>query len=244
MADVSSIVQRAYYIAGLQSKKAGDTITLGQEIDGLETLNRILDSRKLQLAFSSFLYTIAIPNLNTGLVYIGRNITGGANITVVDNAPFKVIFGASMDIPNNRISLNIKALQTLDQIPVTLTIGTPNYLYYAPQLQNNNLYTHCLLQPQPTNNPVTLYISGLAAYEDAALPITQIQTTFIEYLTYRLAKELANEGGTRDLWDKRGYEQDLKDYERLIYVNAPIDATPNDISILGERSYINNYPWN
>ena len=243
MADVSSIIQRAYYLAGLQSKKAGDTINASEEADGLETLNRIIDSRKLQLAFSSFLYTLTIPALNTGLIYIGRNITGGSNITVVDSAPFKVIFGASFNFPNNRIALSIKGLAEIDQSTFLFSEGTPGYLYYANQLQNNNIFTYCQLQPQPTTQPIELFISGLAVYEDNALPTDNIETTFIEYLTYLLAKELSNEGGTRDLWNQRGYEQDLKEYERILQVNAPIDMSPNDISRLGERTYLTNYPW-
>lgn len=243
MANVSSIIQRAYYLAGLQSKKAGDTINAAQELDGIEVLNRIIDARKLQLAFSSFLSTLTIPNVNTGFIYIGRNIVGGSNITVIDGAPFKVIFGASINIPSTRIFLTIKSLTALDQIPYLATDGTPATLYYANELQDNNIYTKCLLQPQPVNQNITLFISGLRMYEEASLPTTDIEPTFIDYLTYLLAKELANEGGTRDLWNQRGYEQDLKEYERILHVNAPIDISPNDISKLGERSYLTNFPW-
>jgi hypothetical protein len=244
MADVSSIIQRAYYIAGLQSKKAGDTISATEEADGEQMLNNILDARKLQLAFSSFFSQLAIQNLNTGFIYIGRNITGGSNITVIDEAPFKMIFGAAINLPESRASLLVRGLATLNQTDYLATVGTPGTFYYANELQNNNIYTKCLLQPQPTNAPIVLFLSGLRIYEDAASPSATIETTFINYLTYLLAKELSNEGGTRDLWNKRGYEQDLKEYERILHVNAPIDSSPNDLSRLGERSYFNNYPYN
>jgi len=244
MATVADLMPGAFYMAkaGGLSKQGGQLPSVAQTVDALAILNRILDALSLEAEFNSFMYQLVIPNPSTRKIFIGRNLTPEAGVTIIDADPFKLIFGASVTNPLNPYPLIIQDIVELTKVPFSVTEGTPGYLYYGIAEQDNNIYTEISLYPSP-NQTGDISLTGIKVLPSTQTLPDNVLSTFFLYLQYRVAKQLAREYGTMTIWNEGGYDQDLDEYKDIIGRNSPVNASPNDLTTLLDRSYYGNYPW-
>jgi len=241
MATISELIPGAFYMAkaGGLSKQGGQLPSAAQEADALAILNRVLDSLSLDASFNSFLYELPINQPMTRELYIGRNLTPVTGVTIIDADPFKLIFAASLQVPQIPYSLIIQNLVDLVKVPSLLETdsGQPGYLYWGIQEQDGNIFTRIILYPTP-NQTGDLKIIGTRVLPSNQTLVADVLPTFFLYLQYRLALQLCREYGNMAPWKEGGYESDLVKYENAIANNSPINARPNDITqLLSRREY-------
>ena len=242
MFNAQTLVTDAYYIAGIKSRRANETVNATDLATGFDIFNQILDSLSLTAWFSSFLYTLTVNN-PTQTLYIGQNLTPVTDVTIIDEEPFKLLFSAGYVTSASdgiQYQLIIKTLSDQANEFITSSAGTPNYLYWANQLQGDNIFTNIKLYPQPTQ-PSILTIFGIKIMAQFQSQTDNILPTFFNYLKYMVARELASQNGTLKLYLERGNDTQLKNFESLLKQASPIDGQMNDLSSLLERNYYSGY---
>ena len=235
---VSKLLEDAYYIAGIKSRTANETISTQEQQTAFDIYNEIIDQYSQIVWFSAFL-DIKTMQVSTRNIYIGRNITGGDDITVVDEAPFKAFFSASLtsSLTNGfNFSLTIKSLSDTVIGYIESSVGLPEYFYWANQLQDNNIYTNIELYPAPSQ-PSTLKMAGFRMIEQSDNVSDEIIPTFYNYIKYLVARELASQSGLIQDFMAKGKMAYLKELEGMVKSAAPIDSSPNNNSFLLRRNY-------
>ncbi len=241
MFQVSKLLTDAFYIAGIKSRNANQVITTNEQTVAFDILNQIIDTYSLTAWFNSFLSTLTIDNSNQD-IHIGKNLTPTSGVTIVDADPFKLFFSAGIvNSASNGVlyQLFIFPLSEQNSSFIVDSSGTPIYLFWANQLDNDgNIFTNIKLYPAPSS-PSSLSLAGFRIKSQYQTVNDNILPTFYNYIKYLVAKELASQYGTLDLFMNRGGETQLSTFQNLLKNAAPISAEMNDYSAILRRNYYN-----